>query len=156
MRYLRCVIALVSASFAACAFDPEGAEPGEDPEGSGEAESSESTDVSELATATCNTVTNWASAAVPSANGNVNCNMVRGTNSPAVAQLQRSMNVCYLRPAGRTLLVVDGDFGGNTRSALIFVQGQAGTAPDGEYGPNTRKAMRHESNEVPNTCVHVP
>jgi peptidoglycan hydrolase-like protein with peptidoglycan-binding domain len=106
-----------------------------------------------LATPTCNGVRNWFNAAVPdwTTTGTVDCNMVRGTNSAAVRQLQRSMNVCY-----QEHLVLDGDFGGNTQAALIRTQKRAGTPADGQYGPNTRKAMRHESNDVPGTCTRVP
>ena len=113
----------------------------------------DATDPMILATPTCNGVRNWFSAAVPdwTPSGTVDCNMVRGTNSEAVRQLQRSMNICY-----HEQLKEDGDFGGLTQQALIRTQRTAGTPADGQYGPNTRKAMRHESNEVPRTCTRVP
>jgi hypothetical protein len=108
-----------------------------------------------LATPTCNTVVNWSNAAVPawSGSGTVNCNMVRGTNSAAVRQLQRSMNVCY----GEALRT-DGDFGGLTEAALRRTQARSGAQVDGQYGPNTRTHMKHEGNEVPGPggCHTVP
>ena len=117
------------------------------------AEAADADSVKPLATPTCNGVRNWFNAAVPdwTPSGTVDCNMVRGDHSPAVEQLQRSMNTCY-----HEHLVTDGDFGLLTFQALVRTQGKAGTSADGQYGPNTRKAMRHESNDVPGTCVHVP
>jgi len=106
-----------------------------------------------LATPTCNGVRNWFNAAVPdwTPTGTVDCNMVRGDNSAAVEQLQRSMNTCY-----HEHLQPDGDFGRLTFEALVRTQNTAGTPADGQYGGKTRKAMRHESNDVPGTCIHVP
>ncbi|MBT2400822.1 peptidoglycan-binding protein [Streptomyces sp. ISL-100] len=103
------------------------------------------------ATPTCDWVASYAGAWVPmyKAGNTVNCNMVRGTNSPAVQKLQHSMNLCY----GENL-VEDGDFGGKTRDALIRTQQKAGTAADGEYGPNTRKAMLHQA--INGGCIRVP
>ncbi|MFJ7271363.1 peptidoglycan-binding protein [Streptomyces sp. NPDC099050] len=105
----------------------------------------------EAATPTCDWVASYAGAWVPmyKAGNTVNCNMVRGTNSPAVQKLQHSMNLCY----GESL-VEDGDFGGNTRNALIRTQIKAGTAADGEYGPNTRRAMLHQG--INGGCIRVP
>ncbi|MEV6956646.1 peptidoglycan-binding domain-containing protein [Streptomyces sp. NPDC051183] len=103
------------------------------------------------ATPTCDWVASYAGAWVPmyKASNTVDCNMVRGTNSPAVQKLQHSMNLCY----GENL-VEDGDFGGKTRDALIRTQRKAGTAADGEYGPNTRKAMYHQA--INGGCIRVP
>lgn len=102
---------------------------------------------------TCNDVRDWFNAAVPDWNvtGTVDCAMGIGAHSPAVGQLQRTMNVCY-----GERLAVDNDFGPATQAALIRTQKAALTTPDGVYGPKTRKAMRHESNDVPNICVRVP
>jgi hypothetical protein len=111
-------------------------------------------------TPTCNS-TNWSyqGAWVPAtSSGNVNCNMVRGNYSDGVRQLQDSMNDCYasqLRAIGVFPLVQDGDFGGNTRRALIKVQQTAGTAADGEYGPNTRRAMLHVTPVFGDPCKRV-
>jgi hypothetical protein len=133
-----------------------GLEPQEDQhDDQGSEESTATVESDILATPTCNTVVNWFDHAVPawSVTGTVDCNMVRGTNSAAVRQLQRSMNTCYQKQ-----LVLDGDFGGRTEAALIDVQRRSGTTPDGQYGPNTRKAMRHEGNSVPGPrgCGTVP
>jgi hypothetical protein len=117
------------------------------------AETANADSVIPFATPTCNGVRNWFNAAVPdvTSSGTVDCNMVRGDVSGAVAQLQRSMNVCY-----HEHLVTDGSFGRLTFEALVRTQTTAGTPHDGQYGPNTRKAMRHESNDVPGTCTRVP
>jgi len=158
----RSIVTLVAAiGISACGLEGEPGEdelqdgdelPAEQAEaGDPEAAAPDGTDPLLLATPTCNGVANWGGAAVPAFNGNVSCNMVRGTNSGAVRQLQRSMNVCYGEH-----LVLDGDFGGNTEAALRRTQAKAGTAADGQYGPNTRRAMRHESNDVPGTCLRVP
>jgi hypothetical protein len=124
-------------------------------------EAAVATDEAGILTPTCNSVINWFNAAVPAWNSStVDCNMVRGTNSSAVRQLQRSMNRCHTTVVRNALngqlLVEDGDFGGNTERALRAVQGNVGTGVDGQYGPNTRRAMRHESNNVPGTCTRVP
>lgn len=115
-----------------------------------------STDTAALTPAslpTCNNVRDWENAAVPdwSVTLTVDCDMGIGAHSPAVGQLQRSMNLCYGEH-----LAVDNDFGPATQAALKRTQTKAGATPDGEYGPQTRRAMRHENNDVPNTCVHVP
>jgi hypothetical protein len=117
------------------------------------AEAPDADSIRPFATPTCNGVRNWFNAAVPdwTSSGTVDCNMVRGDNSPAVEQLQRSMNICY-----HEQLTPDGDFGRLTFDALVRVQKQAQTKADGQYGPNTRKAMHHESNDVPGTCTSVP
>jgi peptidoglycan hydrolase-like protein with peptidoglycan-binding domain len=76
-----------------------------------------------------------------------NCLLTRGDNSPAVGQLQNTMNICYWNEIYSLLgkgVDVDNDFGPETERALRRVQQIAGTAADGEYGPNTRKAMLHQ------------
>lgn len=103
------------------------------------------------ATPTCDWVASYAGAWVPmyKATNTVTCNLVQGTHSAAVRQLQHSMNLCYGEK-----LAEDSDFGPSTRAALIRTQQKAGTPADGEYGPNTRKAMLHE--KVGGGCTRVP
>ncbi|MFD8263391.1 peptidoglycan-binding protein [Streptomyces griseoluteus] len=105
------------------------------------------------ATPTCNSAGTYAGAWVPiyRATPSVNCNLVQGTNSVGVRQLQTTLNKCY-----RAGLVEDGDFGPATRNALINAQRAAGTPADGEYGPNTRKAIKHEPVDGSTNCVRVP
>jgi hypothetical protein len=66
------------------------------------------------------------------------CNMVRGTHSEAVRQLQRSLNTCYHKG-----LAEDADFGGHTETALRQVQTAEHIRSDGQYGPQTRDNMCH-------------
>lgn len=103
------------------------------------------------ATPTCDWVASYAGAWVPmyKATNTVTCNLVQGTHSAAVRQLQHSMNLCYGEK-----LAEDSDFGPSTRAALIRTQQKAGTPADGEYGPNTRKAMLHE--KIGGGCTRVP
>lgn len=87
---------------------------------------------------------------VPStAGGSTTCNMVRGDNSQAVLQLQATMNVCY----GKSL-AEDGDFGGNTYTALRQVQATIGTTVDGQYGPHTRDKMKFMQAESDGIHIH--
>jgi len=67
-----------------------------------------------------------------------NCNMVRGTHSVAVEQLQESLNACY----GKGLMT-DSDFGMHTEAALRQVQTAEHIQSDGQYGPQTRDHMCH-------------
>ena len=76
----------------------------------------------------------WVPAA---ANGSRSCWMQRGNNSPAVGALQYALRDCYGQD-----LVIDNDFGGLTKAALIRVQGQVGAVPDGGYGPETARKMQ--------------
>ena len=68
-----------------------------------------------------------------------NCNMVRGTHSVAVLQLQESLNACYGKG-----LAEDSDFGGLTQTALRQVQAAEHITADGQYGPQTRDHMCHK------------
>lgn len=78
---------------------------------------------------------------IGSETGNVYCSMFQGSQSSAVFALQLTLNECYLRPTGRTLLNLDSEFGPKTRAALVFAQGMAGAVPDGGYGPETRTKL---------------
>jgi len=114
-----------------------------------------STDTAALTLAsfpTCNGVRDWDNAAVPDWNvtATVDCAMVFGTHSPAVGRLQRTMNVCYGEH-----LTVNNSFDTATQAALMRTQTKANTTPNGVYDPTTRKAIRHESNDIVNTCVRV-
>ena len=83
--------------------------------------------------------------------GNVNCVLGVGNNGPAVTILQSNLNDCYSSQSNvrghasrfSPDLVLDGDFGGKTKSALIAAQKSANPpiAQDGVYGPETRKAI---------------
>jgi len=139
-------------AMSGCAFD------GDDEQADSQApdEGSASADLDDPAppppaTPTCDWVASFAGAWVPfnRASNTVNCNMVRGDNSPGVGQLQQSMNLCYQEHLAR-----DNDFGGNTEAALRRTQTRAGTTSDGQYGPNTRKAMLHE--RIGGGCIRVP
>ncbi len=65
-----------------------------------------------------------------------NCILSKGNNSNAVWGLQTNLNNCYQRN-----LTTDGDFGQNTKDALIYAQGKMKADKDGVYGPDTRKKM---------------
>ncbi|MBM2620993.1 peptidoglycan-binding protein [Actinoplanes sp. LDG1-06] len=74
---------------------------------------------------------------VPVTSGrSTNCILSKGNNSGAVTGLQSNLNICYQRN-----LALDGDFGQNTKNALIYAQGKMKTDTDGVYGPDTRKKM---------------
>ncbi|MET7949656.1 peptidoglycan-binding domain-containing protein [Micromonospora sp. NPDC005324] len=80
---------------------------------------------------------------------NLNCVLSRGNQSGAVSNLQRHLNACYWsgssagghRNVFGTALVVDGNFGGNTASALAAAQRSHSIADDGVYGPQTRRTL---------------
>jgi len=111
-----------------------------------------SSDIDITATPTCNEVVSFDEAWVPYYNGTpstADCNMARGDNSPAVRQLQRTLNICY-----HGQLVENGDFDGATEMALRRTQRMAGTTPDGRYVRETRRVMRHEPTNG-GSCVHV-
>ncbi|MEV7343928.1 peptidoglycan-binding domain-containing protein [Streptomyces sp. NPDC093544] len=65
------------------------------------------------------------------------CYLKYGSSNSGVSALQFTLNKCY--GAG---LVVDGDYGPATRSAVVTVQIRLGVSADGEYGPETRNAMK--------------
>jgi peptidoglycan hydrolase-like protein with peptidoglycan-binding domain len=154
------IVVVCLGAFAACGLerdqddlDTEAAQDELAPSEPGDtnAASDDTPDLNILATPTCNTRGILAPPSAPpvwlpffrSANGATfteNCNMVQGTHSDGVLQLQRSMNLCYSEQ-----LMPDSDFGPATRAALVRTQRKAGTPADGEYGPNTRRAMRHET-----------
>ena len=80
-------------------------------------------------------------AVVPGASNGVSwnpgeCQLSQGNSGAGVKAMQRGLNACY--SAG---LTVDGQFGPNTRSALIAVQKRIGVTADGIFGPQTRGTM---------------
>ncbi|TQM78990.1 putative peptidoglycan binding protein [Saccharothrix saharensis] len=79
------------------------------------------------------------------------CHMGVGANSNAVRALQRTLQYCY-----RIALTIDGDFGGNTRKALMRAQAVEGIPADGEYGPQTRRAIKHYPVKTSGDCNRVP
>src|SRR6185295_18680778 len=98
-----------------------------------------SSDIDIAAMPTCNSVASFHAAWVPYYNGTqstVDCTMVRGYNSSAVRQLQRSLNLCYHEQVAE-----NGSFDEATQTALRRAQRQAGTTPNGQYGRETRKVM---------------
>lgn len=69
--------------------------------------------------------------------GQRNCLLYRGIyNSSGVLRLQDALVRCYGQQIAR-----DGDYGPNTRQAVINVQNALGITADGIYGPQTRAAM---------------
>ncbi|HXM55070.1 MAG TPA: peptidoglycan-binding protein [Candidatus Dormibacteraeota bacterium] len=60
-----------------------------------------------------------------------------GSTGPAVATLQRNLNTVM-----HSGLVVDGDFGPLTKSALMAFQSRYGITVDGEYGPQSAAMMK--------------
>ncbi|MEU1214053.1 peptidoglycan-binding domain-containing protein [Streptomyces sp. NPDC005790] len=65
-----------------------------------------------------------------------NCWLDRGMSNSAVTALQKNLNACY-----GYKLATDGVYGDLTESALITVQKRVGVTADGDYGRNTRSAM---------------
>src|SRR4051812_1372038 len=72
-----------------------------------------------------------------SGGGSTACFLAQGDNSSAVLALQNAMRTCYFQG-----ITVDGDFGPNTKQALINVQHQLGIKADGVYGVQTRASMK--------------
>jgi serine/threonine-protein kinase len=64
---------------------------------------------------------------------NFNCVLGLGNAGNPVSTLQTALNKCNLH-AG---LTVDGDYGANTRQAVINVQAHFHLSQDGVYGPQT-------------------
>jgi hypothetical protein len=75
-------------------------------------------------------------AKLPAYNSNINCQMYKGANNSGVKALQTTLNECYDRN-----LVVDGDFGTNTKNALMYAQGVERLSKDGGYGEETRNGI---------------
>jgi peptidoglycan hydrolase-like protein with peptidoglycan-binding domain len=69
--------------------------------------------------------------------GSATCFLAEGDNSSAVSALQRALRACN----GYPNLAVDGDFGPNTKNAVLGVQNAPGMTRDGVYGPQTRDHM---------------
>jgi hypothetical protein len=67
------------------------------------------------------------------AGGTSHCRMVIGSQGNGVRALQNALRLCY-----GLSVAVDGDFGTQTRNALIAVQRWEGIVVDGIYGPQTR------------------
>lgn len=73
---------------------------------------------------------------IPDSGGSFNCVLEQGTSGNGVRALQETLNKCYGRG-----LTVDGSFGPATYNALMYAQGRAGVAVDGVYGSNTRTSI---------------
>ncbi|WP_417554790.1 peptidoglycan-binding domain-containing protein [Microbacterium sp.] len=106
-----------------------------------------------LAAAACNTSTQFElyanpneEARVPTYGTSKNCTLRSGNISEGVRTLQNSLNLCH----GKSL-VVDGNFGPATRTALIQVQAAIGVTADGIYGTQTYTKMRHK-NSINYSC----
>jgi hypothetical protein len=93
----------------------------------------------------------------------LNCHLYKGTSGEGVRQLQMTLNECYgpRHASGgikkfSTALVVDGQFGSATESALKTVQAYVGATADGWYGPATRTKMKARNNNGSgNWCMHL-
>lgn len=145
------VFMALSAGMSGCTFDP--AAPPLDQAQVRGGEASTSSDIDLAATPTCNWVASYHAAWMPYYNGTpstIDCTMARGYNSPAVRQLQRTLNYCY-----HDNLIEDSDFDAATETALRRVQRLTGTTPDGKYGRETRRVMLHEPTNG-GRCIHVP
>ncbi|NES31781.1 peptidoglycan-binding protein [Micromonospora terminaliae] len=70
--------------------------------------------------------------------GRLTCQLKSGNNNDAVTVLQRALRYCHGYSIG-----IDGEFGPQTKAAVLGVQRRAnsaygaGIAEDGEYGPQT-------------------
>lgn len=69
--------------------------------------------------------------------GSTSCIMSRGSNSPAVEDLQFALTICYGMDTGGT----DGIYGAKTEAAVRSLQKATGQRVDGIYGPNTRNVV---------------
>ncbi|MGR4880799.1 peptidoglycan-binding protein [Streptomyces sp. LARHCF249] len=69
--------------------------------------------------------------------GSTSCVMGRGSNSPAVEELQLALSICYGMDTGGT----DGIYGAKTEAAVRSLQYATGQTADGIYGPNTRNVV---------------
>lgn len=77
------------------------------------------------------------------------CELASGLKNNGVYWLQFALNKCYSKS-----LVLDGDFGPATRTALQQVQTSHGLVADGVYGTQTRAAMRFATS-YPFACVRA-
>ncbi|WP_329412254.1 peptidoglycan-binding protein [Nocardia vinacea] len=66
-----------------------------------------------------------------------NCSLRQGNSGDAVKALQTTLWKCYGQNISR-----DGDFGPNTKSALIHAQRAAGASDDGIFGPETFSKLK--------------
>jgi peptidoglycan hydrolase-like protein with peptidoglycan-binding domain len=66
----------------------------------------------------------------------------QGDSGAAVTKLQQLLNVKGAN------IAVDGDFGDETRAAVVWFQQQNGIAVDGIVGPQTWQALRQDSNAL--------
>ncbi|WP_406069248.1 peptidoglycan-binding protein [Micromonospora sp. NBC_01638] len=94
--------------------------------------------------------------------GNKTCYLKYGNSNSAVKVLQEALNNCYSQS-----LRLDGQYGTNTRNAVLYAQRQindtwawANIAEDGEYGPQTRAWMGfaifgvNGGPVIPNVCYY--
>jgi hypothetical protein len=68
--------------------------------------------------------------------GSTSCVLGLGNQGVAVSALQRSIKWCY-----NSSIVIDGDYGPATKSAVTAIQKSLGLTQDGVYGPQTRSKM---------------
>jgi len=93
----------------------------------------------------------------------LNCHLSKGASGEGVRHLQLTLNECYgpYPSSGgvkkfSTKLVVDGQFGSATETALKTVQSYVGTTADGSYGPATRAKMKARgNNKEGNWCMYL-
>lgn len=66
-----------------------------------------------------------------------------------VRWLQDALNKVYLDPRRMDPLLLDGNFGRRTRTALWQYQASAGLVSDGIYGPRTDAQLQHDLGDLP-------
>lgn len=79
------------------------------------------------------------------------CLMSYGDSGNDVREMQRGLNLCYGSSSGVNLgvkVVVDGQFGPATKSALIKAQKYHKLTADGIYGPQTAAATWHRGHTL--------
>jgi murein L,D-transpeptidase YcbB/YkuD len=100
------------------------------------------------------TGTTYADVPAITSGGSINCVLGVGNQGAGVKALQKSIKYCY-----NSSIVVDGDYGPATKSAVIAIQKSLGLTQDGVYGPQTRSAMNwiyiQERTGTPFTCGTV-
>lgn len=74
----------------------------------------------------------------PAPNPGNRATLRRGSNGPAVSELQRILNAWYPR---MTRLAVDGVFGAATHGRVVYMQQRSGLAADGIVGPLTWRKL---------------